>query len=572
PPGEAVSDQRDKAHEQRCLAMGDVLADALPGPANVPAGLPPALAAAFNDVPARRRRWGRPLAWSFLASAAAAGVAVWLTVRTRPVEFAVDGAVAEADGFFQAPARQAASARFSDGTVVSLAPGGAAQVKERTPDGATVAMTRGSASFAVKHRPHASWHVEVGRFDIAVTGTEFEVRHADPAEGFELRMRSGAVIVRGPLTGGGIPLYGGQRLVASLSQRTLFVGEVATPAGADPAANDRQPRGSRAPHSPARQAGGGRGGRRGAGGGRGPARPRGAGRAAALPRAAGDAGHAAAALDAAAPFGRAAHAGPGAAAGRGRRELHRWVRVPDLVRPAGRAGGRGRGPQLRDGQPDRRRHAVLVRRALAAVRPGLQRRAPAGGAVPRVGPALPERRSDAEAAAAGRPARPDGDRPPLRRRAGGRHLRRPRAGQRRRPPDRPHLRAGAGPGPVVHGQHHLPWAVGHLRAQGQRRRCLAHRRPGGPRGLQRRPPDLVGHDLHRRRELALRTGRPPVTLRADAPAPPPPRRLVARAGCGPGRLRGVHRASDAAGRGGGAGARSDAAARHPVAERLLPDP
>src|SRR6185312_14707889 len=241
PPGEAVSDQRDKAHEQRCLAMGDVLADALPGPANVPAGLPPALAAAFNDVPARRRRWGRPLAWSFLASAAAAGVAVWLTVRTRPVEFAVDGAVAEADGFFQAPARQAASARFSDGTVVSLAPGGAAQVKERTPDGATVAMTRGSASFAVKHRPHASWHVEVGRFDIAVTGTEFEVRHADPAEGFELRMRSGAVIVRGPLTGGGIPLYGGQRLVASLSQRTLFVGEVATPAAAPPAATRPAP-------------------------------------------------------------------------------------------------------------------------------------------------------------------------------------------------------------------------------------------------------------------------------------------------------------------------------------------
>lgn len=231
-----MSEPHDKTHEQRCLAMGDFLAQSLPGGDAAPAGLPPELAAAFNDVPAPRSRWTRPLAWSFLATAAAAGVAIWLFVRSRPVEFAVDGAMAEADGFFQAPAQHAVSARFSDGTVVAVAPGGAAQIKERTPDGATVAITRGSASFAVKHRLHASWHVEVGRFDIAVTGTEFEVRNADPTEGFELRMRSGAVIVRGPLTGGGIPLYGGQRLVASLSQRTLVVGEVGTaPPAAPPA-------------------------------------------------------------------------------------------------------------------------------------------------------------------------------------------------------------------------------------------------------------------------------------------------------------------------------------------------
>ncbi len=225
-----MSDRQDKAHEERCLAMGDLLAEALPGPAAPPGDLPPELAAAFAARPLRPRRWRRPLALGFLTAAAAAGLVVWLSVRARPLEFAVDGAVAEADGFFQAPADRAARARFSDGTVVAVAPGGAAQVKDRTNDGATVAMTRGSATFAVKHRPRAAWHVEVGRFDIAVTGTEFEVRNADPAEGFELRMRSGAVIVRGPLTGGGIPLYGGQRLVASLSQRTLVVGEVGAPA------------------------------------------------------------------------------------------------------------------------------------------------------------------------------------------------------------------------------------------------------------------------------------------------------------------------------------------------------
>ena len=136
--------------------------------------------------------------------------------------------MAEPDGFFEASAAAPVRARFSDGTVVSVQPAGAAQIKSCTHDGATVAVTRGSASFAVEHRPRAQWHVEVGRFDIAVTGTEFEVRNANPAEGFELRMKSGAVIVRGPLTGTGIPLYAGQRLVASLSQRTLVVGELGT--------------------------------------------------------------------------------------------------------------------------------------------------------------------------------------------------------------------------------------------------------------------------------------------------------------------------------------------------------
>ncbi|HVV17035.1 MAG TPA: FecR domain-containing protein [Polyangia bacterium] len=229
---------QDEALEQRCLGVGDFLASALPGPDAAPGPLPPDVAAALEGRRARPRRWGRPLAVSFLVAAAAAGFVVWLGLRARPLEFAVDGTLAEADGFFEAPGQRSVQARFSDGTVVSVQPGGAAQIKNCSPDGATVAMTRGTASFAVKHRPRARWHVEVGRFDIAVTGTEFEVRDANPAEGFELRMKSGAVVVRGPLTGTGIPLFAGQRLVASLSQRTLVVGEVAPPA--PPPVSDRR--------------------------------------------------------------------------------------------------------------------------------------------------------------------------------------------------------------------------------------------------------------------------------------------------------------------------------------------
>jgi ferric-dicitrate binding protein FerR (iron transport regulator) len=196
-----VSDERNKPLEQRCLAAGDLAAEAFPGPDGATSPLPDDLAAAFDGRLPPTRRWRWPVTLGLLAGAAAAGVVVWSSFRARPLQFAVDGAVAEADGFFEAPRQSAARARFSDGTVVAVEPGGAAQVKSCTHDGATVALARGGASFAVQHRPRASWHVEVGRFDIAVTGTEFEVRNADPAEGFELRMKSGAVIVHGPLPG-----------------------------------------------------------------------------------------------------------------------------------------------------------------------------------------------------------------------------------------------------------------------------------------------------------------------------------------------------------------------------------
>jgi hypothetical protein len=67
--------------------------------------------------------------------------------------------------------------------------------------------------------------VEVGPFEIAVTGTEFDVHWSDDREGFEVVMKSGSVVVRGSLTGAGIPLHAGQRLVASLANKTLVVSE-----------------------------------------------------------------------------------------------------------------------------------------------------------------------------------------------------------------------------------------------------------------------------------------------------------------------------------------------------------
>ena len=72
-----------------------------------------------------------------------------------------------------------ATARFTDGTSIAVGARSVARVKARTRKGATIQLDRGRASFAVVHRPGADWHVEVGPYEIAVTGTEFDVRWSD---------------------------------------------------------------------------------------------------------------------------------------------------------------------------------------------------------------------------------------------------------------------------------------------------------------------------------------------------------------------------------------------------------
>src|SRR6185369_9057358 len=99
----------------------------------------------------------------------------------------------------------------------------AARIKERTPRGATFQLEHGRAALAVVHRPSADWHVEAGPFEIAVTGTRFDVRWSEDRDSLEVVMRAGSTIVRGSLAGAGIPLHAGQRLVASLSRKALVV-------------------------------------------------------------------------------------------------------------------------------------------------------------------------------------------------------------------------------------------------------------------------------------------------------------------------------------------------------------
>ena len=212
--------------EQRCEVIGDVVAEAIASPAP---GAPGLLADDVARALSRRRRLKLRPAWK-LAPALALGLtaAAFFAVpalRTQPLRYELSGTYAARDDGFETTGGGTATALFSDGTSIAVGAHSAARVKARTRAGATIRLERGRASFAVVHRPGAKWNVEVGPFEIAVTGTAFDVRWSDDRDGFEVVMKSGTVVVRGSLTGAGIPLHAGQRLVASLVNKTLVVSE-----------------------------------------------------------------------------------------------------------------------------------------------------------------------------------------------------------------------------------------------------------------------------------------------------------------------------------------------------------
>ena len=116
--------------------------------------------------------------------------------------------------------------RFSDGSVLRLAPGGRARVAAVGEDGAEVALERGSLDLSVVHREATRWTVRVGPFQVNVIGTKFETRWDPVTERFEVALREGAITVSGPVVGEKRAVRAGERLVVSPAAGTLEVGSI----------------------------------------------------------------------------------------------------------------------------------------------------------------------------------------------------------------------------------------------------------------------------------------------------------------------------------------------------------
>ena len=104
-----------------------------------------------------------------------------------------------------------------------------ARVAARDARGAQVVVEHGHARFDVVHRARTRWRVAAGPFEIAVTGTSFDVDWpASPRHTLVVDLHAGSVIVRGALAGDGLSLHAGQRLVADLDRGALSVDEPET--------------------------------------------------------------------------------------------------------------------------------------------------------------------------------------------------------------------------------------------------------------------------------------------------------------------------------------------------------
>ncbi|HEX3597281.1 MAG TPA: FecR domain-containing protein, partial [Polyangiaceae bacterium] len=201
-----------------------------------------------------KRRAGR---WAAVALAALVAVAAVIVDRRlpQPLAYAVEGTTSGASGYLQGSTRAPAVAHFSDGTEVRVSSAARARVVDVDSRGARIALEQGRAHLRVVHRPEARWSVEAGPFSIAVTGTEFDVDWSAVDGVLVVEMRSGSVIVRGPLAGDGIGVHGGQRLVASVPESRLHIeplarGSAALAGPAEPsAANDGTKRGSGEPEA-----------------------------------------------------------------------------------------------------------------------------------------------------------------------------------------------------------------------------------------------------------------------------------------------------------------------------------
>ncbi len=163
-----------------------------------------------------------------LAAALALAAVMMFVLRPREaVRFEVGTAEAGVVGaWIAAPAGADLPIRFSDGSVLRLAPGGRARVAAVGADGADVALERGELDLAVVHRDATRWTVRVGPFQVKVIGTRFQA-HWDPVnEQFGVARGEGAFTVSGPVVGEGRAVRAGERLTVSPAAGTLEVGPI----------------------------------------------------------------------------------------------------------------------------------------------------------------------------------------------------------------------------------------------------------------------------------------------------------------------------------------------------------
>ncbi len=205
----------------------------------------------------RRPSAARPVAMAFVFAATAAALALVVVRHRAPtapgaIAWHVENGQVGEQGYVSLAAT-APSARlvFDDGSDVTLAPGSRGRVAATTPVGAEVVLEQGRARVHVQHRERTQWTVDAGPFAVRVTGTEFTLAWAAEAGTLDVWMRSGRVVVTGPVIGESVALSTGQHVVARLREATVQIDTATEPETSNvnppPAAPSPDPAGSLPP-------------------------------------------------------------------------------------------------------------------------------------------------------------------------------------------------------------------------------------------------------------------------------------------------------------------------------------
>jgi ferric-dicitrate binding protein FerR (iron transport regulator) len=183
-----------------------------------------------------RTRPRRFLRWSLVAVAVAVCALAtqqvssliakrWSAREAGTLAYRIDGGSVLEGGYLRESGHAGMHVVFNEGSRVALSPGTRSRLRVIERDSVHVAIERGGGAFQVTHKNNRRWLVDVGPFLVTVTGTVFTVSWDALTEEFDLRLREGSVVVRGPVSAGEIALRAGQRLVANLARVQTVITE-----------------------------------------------------------------------------------------------------------------------------------------------------------------------------------------------------------------------------------------------------------------------------------------------------------------------------------------------------------
>ncbi len=170
-----------------------------------------------------------PLRWLVAPVALSAAAVAFMIVRhrteTSPATIIASvGSERVAPGQWVDAGATTLELRFSDGTRVTLSPGSHARIERLDARGAEMLLERGSAEAHVRHTAVSAWRFAAGPYSVDVTGTAFRVEWEPSAARFDLSMREGRVVLRGPRCAEGLAVRDRDEVHADVLARTLTVG------------------------------------------------------------------------------------------------------------------------------------------------------------------------------------------------------------------------------------------------------------------------------------------------------------------------------------------------------------